>query len=64
MISMSQRTAEKRVHAAGVGFMAEVRTCCQYRENLPTSLAPERSQNRGHERNVTGSGAAVPVSTA
>ena len=44
--------------------MAEVRTCCQYRENLPRSLALERSQNRGHERNVTGSGAEEPVSAA
>ena len=44
--------------------MAEVRTCCQYRENLPRSLALERSQNRGHERNVTGSGAEELVSAA
>lgn len=58
---MSHRMAEQTVHAAGVGCMAEVPTCCQYRENLPRSFTPERSQNRGHGRNVTGSGGSVPA---
>jgi hypothetical protein len=41
MGSMSHLVVEASAHRAAVGFMADVPTCCQYRENLPRSFTLE-----------------------